>query len=112
MVDAEQRLFDVVGRIRIVDATHCVVVDRENGHFIGVVRLRDVATSSTDRIFADLVSHPVPLDVQETLEASLVGKILVARGSHELVVLSSHRKYVGLITRESFLEWRLAERME
>jgi CBS domain containing-hemolysin-like protein len=111
-MDAEQRLSDVVDRIRAVDATHCVVVERESDHFIGIVRLKEVAASSTDRISADLVSHPVPLDVQETLEASLVGKILVARGSHELVVLSPQRKYVGLITRESFLEWRLAQRME
>ncbi len=108
LVEAEQRLSDVVGRVGAVDATHCAVVDRETGRLIGIVRLKDVAAASSDRIFADLVSYPVPLDIQESLEALLVEKILEARGAQELVVCSAEMKYVGLITRESFLEWKVA----
>jgi CBS domain-containing protein len=107
-VDAEQRPSDVVQALNDADATHCAVFDRLRG-FVGIVRLREAATKSTNRIFADLVLQPEPLDVNEALDAHIVLKLIEARGSHELLVLSAKRQYVGLITRQSALTWRLAQ---
>jgi CBS domain containing-hemolysin-like protein len=110
VVDAENRLHDVVAEITAADASHCAVIDKKtDGKFIGVVRLKDIASKSAHRIFADLVSSSMPLDIQESLEANVVFRLMQARGSDEVVVMNMTREYVGLITRESLLEWWLAE---
>lgn len=109
-VEAEERLSDAAARIAAAQATHCAVVDAGRRAFLGVVRLRDLAVSAPERIFADLVAKPGPIDVLDTLDASLVEKLFQTRGAHELVVLSSTRNYVGIITRESFLEWRFSRK--
>ena len=108
-VDAEQRVVDVLPALDNANATHCVVVDAERG-FLGVVRLRDAAALPGDRIFADLLLQPPPLDVQEELDANTAVQLMEARKAQEIVVLSGERKFVGLITRHSILTWRMARR--
>lgn len=109
IVGAEERVSDVPEKLAALDATHCAVFDGGR-RFIGIARLREAAAKPAERIFADLLVQPPPLDVQETTEASLVMSLMDARGSQELVVLSSKRQYVGLITRFSLLAWRMAQR--
>lgn len=108
-VEAEQRVAEVSVRIAARSATHCAVFDGRRG-FIGLVRLNQAAARPVDRIFADLLLQPAPLDVHEETEASVVLNLMEARGSHELLVLSSSREYVGSITRQSALAWRMARR--
>jgi predicted transcriptional regulator len=104
VVDPEQRLRDVAVPIEAKGALYCAVVEK-TGAFVGLVRLSEVGSKSSERIFADLLSPKAPLDVLETMEADLVIKLLRAQGRDELVVLSVGRKYVGLATRESVFEW-------
>jgi CBS domain-containing protein len=108
-VDAEQRLRDVVSVLNESNATHCAVIDAVRG-LLGIVRVSDAAARSGDRIFADLLLEPAPLDVQEDLDASTVLQLMDTRKAQEIVVLSASRKYVGLITRHSLVTWRMARR--
>jgi Mg/Co/Ni transporter MgtE len=103
-VQATDRPDDVRDQIASRDATHCAVIDHSK-RFVGIVRLREIAGKSPHRIFADLITYPTPLDVHESLDANLVVKLMEARGSLEIAVLTRSGKYVGLITRESLLEW-------
>ncbi len=108
-VDAEQRLCDVVSALNEANATHCAVIDAVRG-LLGIVRLSDAAARSGNRIFADLLLEPAPLDVQEDLDASTILQLMDTRKAQEIVVLSALRKYVGLITRHSLVTWRMAQR--
>lgn len=103
-VSPEQRLIDVADAIAKKDALYCAVVNK-SGKFIGLVRLKEIVARSADRIFSDLVPFVAPLDINEKMEAGLVAKLLEAQGRDELVVLSSGRRYLGLVTRESLFEW-------
>jgi Mg/Co/Ni transporter MgtE len=99
-----QRLADVSGAIIKYDALYCAVVSK-SGTFRGLVSLKELVTKSPERIFSDLVPSIFPLDINESLEASLVVKLLRSQGSDELVVLTSEKRYVGLVTRESVFDW-------
>lgn len=103
-VSPEQRLNDVVAAIVKHDALYCAVVDR-TGHFIGLVRLKDIVTRSPDRIFSDLVPCVLPDDIEESVAVDEVIKLLRTEAIDELVVLSPRRIYVGLVTRESLFTW-------
>jgi predicted transcriptional regulator len=103
-VGPEQRLRDVTSAIIKNDALYCAVVSK-SGVFTGLVRFKEVVARSADRIFSDLVPAQASLDINENLEAELVVKLLQSQGVDELVVLTSERRYVGLVTRESVFEW-------
>ena len=104
VVSPEQRLRDVADAIAEKDALYCAVVN-SSGKFIGLVRLKEIAAKSADRIFSDLGPFSVPLDINEKMEAGLVVKLLQSQGRDELVILSAARRYLGLVTRESLFEW-------
>jgi predicted transcriptional regulator len=103
-VGPQQRLADVADAIAKKDALYCAVVN-QSGKFIGLVRLKEIVARSAERIFSDLVPFVAPLDINEKMEAGLVAKLLEAQGRDELVVLTSTRRYLGLVTRESLFEW-------
>ena len=103
-VRPEQRLSDVADAIARKDALYCAVV-KGSGEFLGLVRFKEVAAKSADRIFSDLVPFSSPLDVNEKMEVGLVMNLLRSQGRDELVVLGSKGLYVGLVTRESLFDW-------
>lgn len=103
-----QRLNDVSKALIKNDALYCAVVDK-TGNFLGLVSLKELVTRSPERIFSDLVPAIFPLDINENMEAALVVQLLRSHGSDELVVLTSARRYLGLVTRESVFEWWVQE---
>lgn len=100
----EQRLKDVGDAIAASNALYCAVVSSEN-RFVGLIRLSELVLKSAERICADLVSPLRPIHISDGMEADLVIKLLQAQGSDELVVISSGKTYVGLVTRESVFAW-------
>jgi predicted transcriptional regulator len=108
VVGPEQRLADVADAIAEKDALYCAVVQK-SGVFIGLVRFKEIASRSADRIFSDLVPPSAPLNINEKMEASLVVKLLQSQGCDELVVFTSGQHYVGLVTRESLFDWWVHE---
>ena len=108
VVSPEQRLADVASAIAEKDALYCAVVQK-SGAFVGLVRFKEVVARSANRIFSDLVSSSLPLDINEKMEASLVVNLLQSQGCDELVVLTSGQRYLGLVTRESLFAWWVGE---
>ncbi|MDB6126964.1 MAG: multi-sensor hybrid histidine kinase [Verrucomicrobia bacterium] len=106
-----QRLSELGEKIRFVDAHHCVVLHEENGAFVGVVRLADIATyaSAGSRILGDLVSSVQPLAVRESDPAVAVAALLERHELDEAVVLSEAGGYLGLVTMETVLRWSREE---
>jgi signal transduction histidine kinase len=109
LVFAEQRLSDAAEEIAAKNANYCTVFERSTQAFVGIVRLKDVASRSGERIFVDLIARPRPLDVHEEVDSRLVARALQAKQCDEAVVLRDDGAYLGLVTRESLLEWALNE---
>jgi predicted transcriptional regulator len=107
-VAPEQRLADVAVAIEKKNALYCAVVDGA-GKFVGLVRLKEIVAKSADRIFSDLSPSSAPLDINEKMEARLAAKLLQSQGCDEIVVLTTAKRYVGLVTRESLFEWWVSE---
>jgi CBS domain-containing protein len=112
LVHAKQRPQDVIGEIIATNASYCAVMEEPHERFLGIARLKDIADKSADRFFSDLIVQPPPLDIRESMESNLVAKIMEARGNAEVVVLSDNGDYVGVITRESYFEWRVAQKRQ
>lgn len=107
-VGPEQRLIDVSEAIVRHDALYCAVVSR-SGMLMGLVRLKEIVTRSTNRIFSDLAPAIAPIDVDEKMSIPDLVKLLQTEGIDEVVVLSNGKQYVGLVTRESLFDWWVRE---
>lgn len=108
-VGAEERLADVSRLIAENKASHCVVVERPGGGFVGVVRIRDAVTKPADRIFADLISELPAYRVNRTAPRAQVFERIEKENVEDAVVLSDGGKFVGVVTRESVLQWKRDE---
>lgn len=108
---AEERLSDVAARMEATGAHHCAVFEEEGGKFLGIVRLRDVASqgNSAHRILADLVSQVQPLVIRADESAQSTADLFEAHGLSEAVIVDHAGKFLGIATAESVLVWTVRE---
>lgn len=110
------RLGDLAVKIQTQDVHYCVVVSASDHHFVGLVRLAEVAVRShaPNRILADLISPVKPLIVRANEPAAQVAQLFSQYQISEAVVLDARGTYLGLITARNVLEWseRQRERAE
>jgi signal transduction histidine kinase len=87
------------------------VLHETTGHFIGVVRLADVAwrANASTRILGDLVSSVRPITVRPEESAEAVSELFQKHQLGETAVVAEDGGYLGLITSESVLEWNYKE---
>lgn len=109
---AEDRLSDVAMRMRDCSAQMCVVLS-EAGRFLGLIRLPDVAmrTGAGQRILADLLTAPPPLQVDRATPAETIPELFNQNRVHDAVVISGDGQYVGVITAESLVDWMHQEQV-
>ncbi|HKB91445.1 MAG TPA: HAMP domain-containing sensor histidine kinase [Opitutaceae bacterium] len=110
VVHPEKRLADVSQEISQCKITHCVIVEKPSGRFDGLVRLTDIASSSSERIFADLVSSRELIEVAEDADFAEVASFFPSADREEIGVISFAGRFLGLITTESLLQWSIEER--
>jgi signal transduction histidine kinase len=108
---ANDRLPDVAGHLARVGTHHLVVLHETTGHFIGVVRLADVAwrANASTRILGDLVSSVRPITVRPEESADAVSELFQKHQLGETAVVAEDGGYLGLITSESVLGWNYKE---
>lgn len=107
----EERLSDLVERMKPAGAQRCVVLERPGGRALGVIRLTEVAAqpSSGNRILADLIPPVMPLTVREDERATAVAELLEQQEMCEAVVVSESGDYVGMISAASAFAWMQRE---
>jgi len=108
---AEERLSDIAARMESAGAHHCAVFEEDGGRFIGIVRLRDVASqgNASHRILADLVSAVQPLVIRADEPARTTVELFESHGLSEAVVVDRSGGFVGIATAESVLAWTVRE---
>lgn len=111
LASPEDRLTDVATRMKASGAHHCVVAEGMGRHFVGLVRLADVAhyAHGGNRILADLVAPVQPVRVHASEPAQAIADLFVQHRLSEAVVVDDAERYVGLATAESVLEWAVGE---
>lgn len=102
---AESRATDVSAALSTRAISHCVVRETAKGEFLGVVRVRELASAPGQRIFADLLSGVPSFRVAPKTDADDVAELFRRQNSEDAIVLSNRGTFLGLITRELVGDW-------
>lgn len=100
-VSSESRPGDVRKQVACNGATHAIVFD--DVHFRGIVSLREIGFSRSERIFADLIPSKPVCTVQNDALIDEVGKLIDAGVSDVLIVTAADERFLGIITQQSLL---------
>ena len=107
---AESRGADVSTELANREISHCVVREKAQGEFLGVVRVRELASSPSQRIFADLLSGVPSFRVAPKTDAEDVVEMFRRQNSEDAIVLSNRGTFLGLTTRELVGSWAAKSR--
>ncbi len=108
-VFAEDRWSDVRGRVRAANPTHCVVREKKDREFVGVVRVKEMVAKPSERIFADLISPLAKIRIENERGSKEVMSRFRRREIEDAILLDRAGRFLGLITRESLNAWRLRD---
>jgi Mg/Co/Ni transporter MgtE len=107
----EQRLAYLAEKIAASDAEYCVVLKPGSMRYMGVFRIAEVAAlpGSQNRILMDLLDEDRFVDVPPETPLRVIERLLAKVGSSAVSLVDHEDAFVGLVTTESFTQWRLHE---
>lgn len=105
----EQRLSYLAEKIADEAADYCVVLQPRTYHYLGLLRIADIAASPSveTRILIDLLADDQHVDVPPDASWMTIERLL-KKGRGAVPVTDELGGFVGLITNESYSAWLLA----